>query len=311
MKLFQSSQDRDLELLSAYIDGELSAKEQARLEQRLAADVTLRRTLAGLKRVQTTLHALPTVKPPRSFVLKPEMVGQAARQPGLTRFIPVLNFATTLAAVLFAVVIGSQLATAGQPMAAPISAQAPLAQSVPADVTTGLPETPADGTSLKSLTAPAITESAPLVMQAPGCGNSTQEPLTGGGCGGGGGGGGDTQVSPFAFSATNSTATPGPAADTSVANSAVTPEAGPTAAVGTAGESQPPVAGSAPGTGTVDQQSQDTPGPDTYSTTNGDATTAESTREAAAGPSPVTLVEYGLGALVLILIVASILVRRR
>lgn len=319
MKLFQSSQDRDLELLSAYIDDELSARERASLEHRLASDSGLRRTLSGLRRVQTTLQALPTVKPPKSFVLKPEMVGQTARQQarqqGLGRLIPALNFATTLAAIVFAVVIGSQLAT-GRPLAAPVASQAQVGVLAPADaLTTAESETPSGASSLKSLTAPAITESAPTIMQAPACGNSTEEPLTGGGCGSGGGGG-DTQVSPFAFSTINGTATvtpsPAGAADTSVANSAATPEPGPTLAAGTAGESLPPVASGAPSTGTEDQTLAGTPGPDTFSTTNNYAVTTEPAPDSnPAQLSSVTIIEYVLGGLLVILIIASILVRRR
>jgi len=271
MKLFQSSQDRDLELLSAYIDDELSASERAALERRLASDSALRRTLSDLHRVQATLHALPTVKIPRSFTLKPEMVGQPARQPVMGRFIPALNFATTIAAILFAVVIGSQLAT-GKPLAAPVAA--PLSAqvaNVPADSQTTPAEAP-DTASQKSLTAPAVTEFAPVVDQAPGgCGgDGSQEPLTGGGCSGGGTGGGD--VLPFAFSATNGTGTPAEtpnatqladgtlASDATVATG-ITTESG-TPAIG---ESVPP--GNSNGTRNSDPSLTGTPAPDTFSTT--------------------------------------------
>jgi hypothetical protein len=307
MKLFQSSQDRDLELLSAYIDGELSAREQAQLESRLAGDASLRRTLASLKRVQTTLHALPSVKPPRSFVLKPEMVGQPARQPGLSRLVPALNWATTLAAIVFAVVVGSQLATTSQPLAAPVANQAQSLQAPAiASDATGLNAT--EAASLKSVTAPAVTEFPPTIRQAPSsCGSSTQEPLTGGGCSGGEGGGNDTQVSPFAFSATNGTATVTPpgAADTSIAGGGAEPSATTAEAV------EAPVAN-----GTVDQvPTEATPMPDALSTLDTYATTEQPqpvpANEATATIAPLTWLEYGLGGLLVLLIVASILIRRR
>jgi hypothetical protein len=319
MKLFQSSQDRDLELLSAYIDDELSASERAALERRLASDSALRRTLSDLHRVQATLHALPTVKIPRSFTLKPEMVGQPARQPVMGRFIPALNFATTLAAILFAVVIGSQLAT-GKPLAAPVAA--PLSAQVanaPADSQTAPAEAPSTA-SQKSLTAPAVTEFAPTVDQAPGgCGgDGSQEPLTGGGCSGGGtGGAGD--VSPFAFSVLNGTGTPAEtpnatqladgtlAVDTTVATG-ITTESG-TPAIG---ESVPPSNGN--GTRSSDPDLTGTPAPDTFSTLNNYATTPEVAPvvvESQSNLFTTSLLELGLGVLLVLLILASVLIRRR
>ncbi|MFQ5408654.1 MAG: zf-HC2 domain-containing protein, partial [Anaerolineales bacterium] len=49
MRLFQSSADRDLELLSAYLDGALRPSEAARLERRLRAEPELQHALAELR----------------------------------------------------------------------------------------------------------------------------------------------------------------------------------------------------------------------------------------------------------------------
>lgn len=184
MKLFQPSQDRDLELLSAYLDHELSASEREKLEHRLATDSHLRRTLVSLRRVQTTLTDLPRLKPPRSFVLNPNMIGQTRRT--LSRLIPMLNYATTLVAILFAVVIGSELAISFQPLAAPASVQ----NQTEGQTESAQSESPAvelaplvaqDQTTLKQATGtPATVESLPFAMQSP-C-NGSPEPLTSGGC---------------------------------------------------------------------------------------------------------------------------------
>jgi hypothetical protein len=50
------------ELLSAYLDGELTAEEQARVEQALAADPSARQLLDELRAVGTSLQALPQYK---------------------------------------------------------------------------------------------------------------------------------------------------------------------------------------------------------------------------------------------------------
>src|SRR3989338_8072522 len=55
---------RDLDRLSAYLDGQLSASEKARLEARLRSEADLREALDGLRRGQTALRGLPAPPPP-------------------------------------------------------------------------------------------------------------------------------------------------------------------------------------------------------------------------------------------------------
>jgi hypothetical protein len=309
MKLFQSSQDRDLELLSAYLDDELSASERQKLERRLAADSGLRRTLAGLRRVQTTLADLPRVKPPRTFTLKPEMVGQARRAP--SRLIPILNYATTIAAILFAVVIGSELATGFQPLAAPLAVQSQnvgQAESAPV-VEPAPPSVAQDQTILKQATGTPATESLPLAAQSP-CDNGHQEPLTGGGCSGGdvtadssnapaagGAGGGAGETPPQAFSVavapTDSTLT----TDGVVSNAdtlTMTPTPDGTLLRNNATE-PPPAALEAP----------------TTASTQGDTDFYYGVSAEAQTVSPLRIAIYVLGGLLAVLLIASVIVRRR
>ncbi len=70
--------ERDLELLSAYLDGELSETDRAALEQRLATESDLRRTLDELRATVGLLHALPPLKAPRDFTLDPAVYGKRA-----------------------------------------------------------------------------------------------------------------------------------------------------------------------------------------------------------------------------------------
>ncbi len=72
--------ERDLELLSAYIDGELTAAERTALEQRLAHESRLRRELEELQATRDRLREQPWLTPPRSFTLTPEMAGVRQRR---------------------------------------------------------------------------------------------------------------------------------------------------------------------------------------------------------------------------------------
>jgi hypothetical protein len=103
MKKLNELSRRDLERLSAYFDGELSKKESARLEARLKAEPTLRDALKELKLTSKLVSSLPEVRPPRNFTLSPEMVGVREKR----SMYPIFRFATVVAAVAFAVLVGA------------------------------------------------------------------------------------------------------------------------------------------------------------------------------------------------------------
>lgn len=63
--------EHDLELLSAYLDGELSDHEREKLEQRLTHDSGLQTALDELHDTVALLHSLPRLKAPRNFTLDP------------------------------------------------------------------------------------------------------------------------------------------------------------------------------------------------------------------------------------------------
>lgn len=88
---------RDLELLSSYLDGQLSPSDSARLEARISSDPGLRSVLNDLRSARSLLRQLPMRKAPRNFRLTPKMVG---KNPPLPRAYPVFRFATTLASLL-------------------------------------------------------------------------------------------------------------------------------------------------------------------------------------------------------------------
>lgn len=89
---------RDLELLSAYLDGELNPSDSARLESRLKNDSALVSVLDDLRAARTFLRKLPKRRAPRNFTLTRKMVGL---NPPLPRSYPAFRFVTAVATLLF------------------------------------------------------------------------------------------------------------------------------------------------------------------------------------------------------------------
>jgi hypothetical protein len=119
--------DRDLEQLSAYLDGELKPDEAAEMATRLESEPELARTLAQLRWMTANLKRLPTLVAPRRYRLTPEMVGQR----GTAWRLPALRLATAFVAIALVTVIGLDFyqSTGRLSMAsAPQAFQAPAVQ---------------------------------------------------------------------------------------------------------------------------------------------------------------------------------------
>ena len=93
----QTPSFRDVEQLSAYLDGQLKPSEIARLETRLQAEPELASILKDLRQARGLLRQLPQRRAPRNFTLTPQMVGL---KPPLPRTYPAFRFATVLATLL-------------------------------------------------------------------------------------------------------------------------------------------------------------------------------------------------------------------
>ncbi len=126
--------DRDLELISAYIDGKLSAEERREVERRLDNEANLRLAYEELRATVQALRDLEPVRPPRSFTLDPANV--ALQRPPATRLSwgRLLQVAGVFAAVLVAAigtlsVIGSM--GGGAPASAPMAAAPTAAPASP------------------------------------------------------------------------------------------------------------------------------------------------------------------------------------
>ena len=98
---------RDLEQISAYLDGELSENDARRVEARIQTDVTLRRVLRELQTTRKMIADLPEIRLPRNFTLTPEIAGVRQR----INLYPVFRFATVIATAAFAVLVGADALT--------------------------------------------------------------------------------------------------------------------------------------------------------------------------------------------------------
>lgn len=131
------------ELLSAYLDDQLSAKERARLEARLASDPALRAELEDLRRTVALVRELPTAPLPRNFILPQTTPHKRVVRPTSPRrawAAPLLTAASTVASVLFVVVLvgdvlflrtGSLQLLRAPAYEAPLETEAPAAEPQP------------------------------------------------------------------------------------------------------------------------------------------------------------------------------------
>ncbi len=111
---------RDWEVLSAFLDGELSAQEKALLETRLQENPELQKGLEEMQRTRAVLRSLPRYHVPRNFTLTPAMVGKKS-QPQL---FPIMRLASIMASILLVLTfVGEWLSTSWMAQqAAPMAA---------------------------------------------------------------------------------------------------------------------------------------------------------------------------------------------
>lgn len=107
----------DLEQLSAYLDGQLQSPDSAELEARLRREPQLRQALEELQATVQMLGGLPTAVLPRDFRLTEQMLPQPStvkRMLGIggicaPRPYPVMQLGTALAGLALVVVVGADL----------------------------------------------------------------------------------------------------------------------------------------------------------------------------------------------------------
>jgi len=151
--------ERDLELLSAYLDGQLNPFDSARLESRISSDPSLRDALNNLRATRNLLHQLPSRRAPRNFTLTPQMAGV---KPPTPRIVPAFRFASAFATFLFIITfLINGLFSFAAPAPAAFNAAAPMSAQEAA------PALPQAALLPTETSAPRLMSAAPLMTQTP------------------------------------------------------------------------------------------------------------------------------------------------
>lgn len=152
--------------LSAYIDGELSPKERARVEKHLRDCQACTQNLATLRQTVALVGELPQVPAPRSFAIRPAVVQPKARMATPAWGYGLLKGATALVALLLVLLIGADVSLqflGGFRMAAP----APIAPAAEAPLPPAAPPTIGPTESGEEFMASQAKGTAPPAAEAP------------------------------------------------------------------------------------------------------------------------------------------------
>jgi hypothetical protein len=97
----------DEELLSAYLDGQVTPEDRRRIEAALAGDTVLAGSLAALRYTKTLLAEAPRIPAPRPFTLNEAMLGRGRQRRGWLAWLQpaYLRGAAALAAVMLLVLV--------------------------------------------------------------------------------------------------------------------------------------------------------------------------------------------------------------
>ena len=94
---------KDWQLLSNYLDGQLTNREVSIVETRLNSEPQLKQTLMEMQQTRYLLQHAKKVPVPRSFTLTPEMASQI--RPARKPLFPFFSFASVIATIFLVVVI--------------------------------------------------------------------------------------------------------------------------------------------------------------------------------------------------------------
>lgn len=172
--------------ISAYLDGQLSARETNEIAHKIQTQPEYRQAFEELKRTRLVLRNTPRRKPPHNYYLTPQLVKQRIRQPLVVRQ---FGFASALASFFL---VAFLLADLVSNLSLPIGAMAPSAmmadQVVPAE------EAAAESAPLtESAFAAEETKPPEVIYWGTQTAPDTMAPAPDTAVGGmGGGGGGDT-----------------------------------------------------------------------------------------------------------------------
>lgn len=93
---------KDYELINSYLDQELDRKEVLKFADRMAEDPRISEEIADLMKVKAMVRELPTVTPPRNYILTRAMAEEARPKPWWERLFPVFRTAAAFCALALA-----------------------------------------------------------------------------------------------------------------------------------------------------------------------------------------------------------------
>ncbi len=193
---------KDWQLLSEYLDGQLSQRDQTKLEQRLKKQSELQNALTEMRQMRQVLRAVPRKKVPHNFTLTHNMVAEQQQSTGFLHWIPALSLSSALATLILVVslLLGGTPALSGAARATQAPAQS---QALLAPKAAGQPTAPAAEGTQPPILLWNGTNGAPGFGQGGGGGMAT-------GRGGGGGGSGQPVEPPASALAAPDLITPPP-----------------------------------------------------------------------------------------------------
>ena len=91
--------NKDYELINSYLDQELDRKDVVKFADRMAEDPAIAAEVADLMKVKAMIKELPTVTPPRNYILTRAMAEEARPKPFWERLFPVFRTAAAFCAL--------------------------------------------------------------------------------------------------------------------------------------------------------------------------------------------------------------------
>ena len=91
--------NKDYELINSYLDQELDRKDVVKFADRMAEDPAIAAEVADLMKVKAMIKELPTVNPPRNYILTRAMAEEARPKPFWERLFPVFRTAAAFCAL--------------------------------------------------------------------------------------------------------------------------------------------------------------------------------------------------------------------
>jgi len=104
---------QEIEMLSAYVDGQLSPRDKKAVEKRLSEDNKLMALLVDFQWQKGALNTQPKIRAPRNFTLTPEMIGVSREKTNNFSKIPFFELVSALAVMLFVIVLSADLMSGG------------------------------------------------------------------------------------------------------------------------------------------------------------------------------------------------------